>query len=54
VSLWKLANIPGSGVTWRQVAEALEAMQARGILNPSDRRSLEQARERASGEAVAR
>jgi tetratricopeptide (TPR) repeat protein len=54
VSLWKLAGIKDSGVTWRQVAEALGAMQGRGVLNPADRRALDKAREKAAVEAARR
>lgn len=46
-SLWKLTGLPGSGVSWAQVAERLEAMHARGVLAPADRRFLDQARARA-------
>ena len=54
VSLWKLAGIKDSEVTWQQVAETLEAMQARGILNTADRRFLEEARRRAGSAASPR
>jgi hypothetical protein len=54
VSLWKLAGIAGSGVSWRQVAEAFEAMQGRGILAPADRRFIEEARKKAAAEAAQR
>ena len=47
-SLWRLAGIAGSGVSWQQVAEALEAMQARGILSPADRHFLDEARKNAA------
>jgi tetratricopeptide (TPR) repeat protein len=50
VSLWKLAKIPGSGVTWAQVVEAFEAMDKAGQLAPADRHFLEQARKNAAAE----
>ena len=54
VSLWKLAGITGSGVSWQQVAEVMEAMQARGILKPADTRFLDEARKKAAAEAAKR
>jgi hypothetical protein len=54
VSLWKLAGIAGSGVSWRPIAEALESMQVRGILNPADMRFLDEARKKADAEAASK
>lgn len=42
VSLAKLAGLPNSGVTWRQVAEHFQVMKDKGILAPTDERWLEQ------------
>ena len=53
VSLWRLVQFLDSGVTWRKVAEAMEAMQARGTLFPNDVRFLEEARRRVQVEAGA-
>ncbi len=50
VSLWKLAFVPGSGVTWERAANSLEAMKAKGILNPADEPRLQEARTRAARE----
>ena len=50
VSLWRLARMEGTGVTWAQVLEKMEAMKARGVLLPTDEPYLEQARTLAAGE----
>ena len=50
VSLWRLAKIEGTGVSWAQVLERMEAMRARGVLLPTDEPYLEQARTLAAGE----
>jgi tetratricopeptide (TPR) repeat protein len=49
VSLWKLAQVEGTGVTWAQVLEKMEAMKARGVLLQTDEPFLEQARTLAAG-----
>jgi tetratricopeptide (TPR) repeat protein len=49
VSLWRLANMEGSGVTWDRVLARMEEMKARGTLLPTDEGFLEQARQLASG-----
>jgi hypothetical protein len=48
VSMAKLTQFPGSGVTWRQIVVLLEAMDAKGMLVPRDRRMLEFARKQAA------
>ncbi|HNM75936.1 MAG TPA: hypothetical protein PKN13_11450, partial [Accumulibacter sp.] len=48
-SLWRLAAIGGQ-VSWRQVADALLALQARGVLPPADQPLVDEARRRAAGE----
>ena len=53
-ALWGLAAIKGSGVTWQQVAERLEALQSKGVLNPADQRYLEVAKIKAAAESRAR
>ncbi|WP_300454513.1 tetratricopeptide repeat protein, partial [Accumulibacter sp.] len=49
VSLWRLARI-GGGVTWREVADAWLALQARGVLSPVDQAFVEEAQRRAASE----
>jgi len=44
VSLWRLRDFPESGVSWGQVVERMEDMDARGVLLPTDRQFLEIAR----------
>jgi hypothetical protein len=44
----KLTQFPGSGVTWRQIVVLLEAMDAKGMLVPRDRRTLDFARQQAA------
>jgi hypothetical protein len=46
VTLWRLASIPGSRVTWAQVLTRMEAMKASGTLMPSDEKLLQEARAR--------
>jgi Flp pilus assembly protein TadD len=48
VSLVKLAQVPGSGVRWRQVAEQVERMRLRGILAPGDIWMVEESRKEAA------
>ncbi len=47
VSMWRLAGYPESGVTWAQIVDRMEAMERRGVLLPTDRNLLEQARRNA-------
>ena len=51
-SLWRLAEIPGSGVGWAEVAAALRAMQADGVLAPADEGALAEAERRAGAAAA--
>jgi hypothetical protein len=46
-SMWRLAQMGGSGVSWAHVLEKMEAMKARGVLLPTDEPFLEQARAQA-------
>jgi hypothetical protein len=48
--MWRLVKLPGSGITWAQIAGVMETMQKRGVLAPSDVRFLEQARLNAAAE----
>jgi tetratricopeptide (TPR) repeat protein len=48
VSLWRLASLPDGAVRWRDVADALRGMRARGILGPRDAQLLEEAERRAA------
>ena len=49
-SLWRLAQLPGGGVRWREVADVLNTMEARGLLAPTDARLAAEARRRAAEE----
>jgi hypothetical protein len=49
VTLWRLAKMEGSGVTWDRVHARMEEMKARGTLLPTDEEFLEQARHLANG-----
>ncbi|HNO73534.1 MAG TPA: hypothetical protein PKL18_07460 [Accumulibacter sp.] len=49
MTYFSIATI-GGGVTWRQVADALLALQARGVLSPVGQRLVEEARRRAASE----
>jgi hypothetical protein len=49
-SLWKLADLPGTGIRWSEVAAQLEEMKAKGVLSPSDEKHLELARQNAAKE----
>ena len=49
-SLWRLAQLPGGGVRWREVADVLNTMEARGLLAPTDAGSAAEARRRAAEE----
>jgi hypothetical protein len=51
VALDRVRRVPGSGVTWRDVLVHMEEMERRGLLRPSDRGFLEQARTNAAREA---
>ena len=44
VSMYRLAIMEGSGVSWAEVLARMEAMKARGVLLPKDEPLLEQAR----------
>ena len=46
----KLADIPGSGVTWAQVIANLEDMRARGVFEANDETTLELYQMRAASE----
>jgi hypothetical protein len=46
-TLWRLANLEGSGVNWAQVAARLQAMKDAGTLFPADERFLLEARKKA-------
>ncbi len=48
-SLWKLASMCAHHKSWADVAEALAAMDADGVLAPSDRKFLARARQRRHG-----
>lgn len=50
VSLWRLAQLPGGGVRWREVTGAWSAMEARGLLAPTDASFAAEARRRAAEE----
>ncbi len=54
VSIWKLATMAGTGITWSDVVKVLEAMQSRSILNPTDERFLLEARRRALADSTLR
>jgi hypothetical protein len=45
-----LQRFPESGVTWARIAAAMEDMDRRGVLLPTDRKLLEQARANAAQE----
>lgn len=48
LALWRLAHIGAAGVTWAQVAEAMESAAASGALNPKHQHFLDEARRRAA------
>ncbi|BDI03308.1 tetratricopeptide repeat protein [Sphaerotilus microaerophilus] len=50
LTMWRLRQLPDSGITWAQIAQAIEAQQARGTLLPGDQRYLDDARQRAQRE----
>jgi tetratricopeptide (TPR) repeat protein len=50
VTMEKLARLPGTAVRWRDVADALRAMEQRGVLFPADRELLTEALRRAAAE----
>jgi hypothetical protein len=50
VSMWKLASLPNPSVRWRDIADAMRQMQARGVLAPSDMHFLKEAQRRAAEE----
>jgi hypothetical protein len=50
VSMWRLAQLQGGGVTWAQVLAKLEEMKERGTLSPGDKPLRQQAR---AGEGLA-
>jgi len=41
-SMFRLQRFPGSGITWAQIAAAMEDMHRRGVLFPNDVPFLEQ------------
>lgn len=47
VALWRLAQIEGSGVSWREVAETMGQMASSGGLSDADQRFLAEAKRRA-------
>ena len=49
VSLWRLANLGHPDFAWTRVLAQLEAMEAAGTLLPTDRKFLEDAREKVQG-----
>jgi len=51
VSMWRMAKMEGSGVSWALVLARMQAMKDRGVLFPADEQFLEQARANAAGEA---
>lgn len=48
--LWRLATMGDTGVTWKQVADAMEMLASYGGLNPGDQRFYDEALKRAGGE----
>lgn len=50
VSMEKLARLPGAAVKWRDVANALQDMERRGVLFPADRALLDEAQRKAATE----
>ncbi|MEL6747537.1 MAG: hypothetical protein AAFO79_06980, partial [Pseudomonadota bacterium] len=48
VSLWRLRQFPGAGVTWSDVLARMEAMERWRVLLPPDRQYLEHARAEAA------
>ncbi len=53
VSMWRMASMEGSGVSWSAVRDRIEAMKARGVLFPPDEPFLEEARKAGSGGCIA-
>ncbi|WP_090159183.1 tetratricopeptide repeat protein [Loktanella sp. DSM 29012] len=51
VSLWRIRRFPNSGIGWADVVERMEEMDRRGVLIPTDRVYLEQARQGQQAEA---
>ncbi len=51
-SLWRMASLPASGVTWQDVAAAFESMRSRGTLRPTDQAFAEEARRRSAAQAA--
>lgn len=47
VSMWKLVKFPDIGISRSQIAAAMQDMQRRGVLAPTDVRFLEEARRNA-------
>ena len=52
ISMVRLTRFPDSGVTWRQIIDTMEAMQARGVLRPADVSLLEEARRQVQAPAT--
>jgi hypothetical protein len=48
VSYWKLASLPGGEGHWAEVVRRLEEMERRGVLAPTGRKYLDQARAKAA------
>ncbi|MDZ4776075.1 MAG: hypothetical protein SGJ23_04735 [Alphaproteobacteria bacterium] len=48
LALWRLASMDGGGISWRQVADAMETVAASGGLNPKHQHFLDEARRRAA------
>lgn len=48
LALWRLASLGNAGVSWKQVAEAMEAAAAAGALNPKHQHFFDEARRRAA------
>jgi tetratricopeptide (TPR) repeat protein len=46
-ALWRLAQMGGAGVSWRDVVAAMETMAAQGVLQEGDKRFLGEAKRRA-------
>jgi tetratricopeptide (TPR) repeat protein len=47
VALWRLAQMDGSGISWREVAETMDKMAANGAILDADQRFLAEAKRRA-------
>ncbi|MCA3449517.1 MAG: hypothetical protein INF92_03950 [Rhodobacter sp.] len=50
VSMWRLQQFPDSGIAWKDIVAKLEALDARGLVMPSDRQAFDYARQEATKE----